>query len=104
VGWQGRSGIPVLAREQVFRRAEWLSRTLAEAPGLPPAQRQQDRVSLKFRGERQAGCFHRALLAENVAAELRGERVVLEVAAWFTPADVRSLALAATKVAHYLSR
>ena len=87
----------------MLRRAEWLCRALADVAGVPRVRQEQDRVWLVFHDRRWASRFQRALLAENIIAERRGTEVVLNVAPWFSVDDLRSLALAATKVAHYLS-
>jgi hypothetical protein len=94
---------PTLERAQVLRRADWLSRALADVAGVPTVRQEAERVWLVFHHWQPASRFQRALLAENISAERRGSGVALQVAPWFTVADLRSLALAATKVAHYLS-
>jgi hypothetical protein len=88
-GWAERPGVAVLEGRQLARRAAWLG-----AGG--------DRLRLVFGARAQAQHFSRALAAENVPATADGCRVELRVRPWFSPADLLSLALAVTKVAHYL--
>jgi hypothetical protein len=100
-GWTDRVGVPVLDAEQVARRAAWLSAAVRDGRGLP-VEAGEDRMRLAFEGPAQAEYFSRALLAENVPTTVDGCRVELRVESWFSPSDVLSLALAVTKVTHYL--
>ena len=75
-----------------------------EIPGLLVESGAPDRLELRFASIAQAADYHRALLAESMPATLNGRRVELRVEAWYSPADIQSLALALAKVAHYLGR
>ena len=73
-----------------------------EVPALDVAVGPADSARLLFGEPTAAQSFQGALLAENIDATLDGSAVVLRVASWYTPADIESVALAVTKVAHYL--
>jgi hypothetical protein len=92
-----------LVERQVARRVAWLRATAAEIPGLLVDSGAPDRLGLRFASDRQAADYHRALLAESMPARLNGQRIELRVEAWYSPADIQSLALALAKVAHYLA-
>lgn len=59
-------------------------------------------VRLLFDAPAPAAWFHRALQAENVDAVLNEIEVGLRIAPWYTLEDAEAIALAVTKVAHYL--
>jgi hypothetical protein len=75
---------------------------IRQIPGLAVEASAPDRLRLAFDGRARAGLFRRALVAENMPAELNGCRVELRLEPWYSPADLLGVALAVTKVAHYL--
>jgi hypothetical protein len=100
-GWAERPGVAVLEGGQLARRAAWLGAAVRDAPDVL-VEAGEDRLCLVFGACANAERFSRALAAENVPATADGCRVELRVRPWFSPADLLSLALAVTKVAHYL--
>ncbi len=75
-----------------------------QIPGLAVEASAPDRLRLAFDGHARAELFQRALVAENMPAELDGSRVEVTLEPWYSPADLLGVALAVTKVAHYLGR
>lgn len=59
-------------------------------------------ILLRFGVPEQASVFQRALQAENVDTFLDGSNVGLRIGPWYRRDDLESVALAVTKVAHYL--
>ena len=102
--WASKTRAAVLAESQVVRRVAWLRATMRKIPGLLVESDAPDRLSLRFVSYAQAADYHRALLAEGMPATLDGQRLELRVEAWYSPADLQTLALALAKVAHYLGR
>lgn len=83
--------------------AAWLVAVLRdETPALRAVLGPTDAARLVFDDPDSATEFHAALLAENIDAALEEGEVELRVAAWYSREDVETVALAVTKVAHYL--
>jgi hypothetical protein len=92
-----------LSPDELACQVLWLMAAVrAEAPGLPVEQARDDALRMSLGTPDRAGGFHRALLAENIDADLDDRAVELHLAAWYTSEDVESIALAVAKVAHYL--
>jgi hypothetical protein len=91
-----------VSRRQLVRRTGWLIGVVREIPGLAVETSAPDRLRLAFDGHARAELFRRALVAENMPAELDESRVELRLEPWYSPADLLGVARAITKVAHYL--